>query len=112
MPEAKPGNRSLEMLAGPRVTRGGDGLIDSIDGKTLKEYLEVKAVNALLWNHPGGFGAEVFKELRVANYFPFEDRGVRPAPCCANCNALLKDVPSNAGRFTGYPPSNDNLLEE
>lgn len=79
-------------------------------------HAEVKAVNELLWKRGGGFGEEVFRELRVDNYFPFNPGGVKSAPCCANCNALLRDVPSNAGRFTGYPPSSrgpgSNFVEE
>lgn len=81
-------------------------------------HAEVKAVNQLLWERkklglPDDESA--LAEMRVSVQFPFlkdPETGIpgRPAPFCANCNHMLQDVPSSAGRFTAYPPSDDNFL--
>ena len=212
MPPPEPGNRSLETLAESRIERGPDGLIETVDGRPVREYLhdvaeqraeqyrggrdngefsrgdigevssvaidrhtgelfegtngrsrdgvalddlhpllrerlerleadgpyspgdapgpagpdswpyphpdnplshaEVRAVNELLWRRGADIGPEVFREFRVDNYFPFKADGIQSAPACANCSALLADTPSNAGRFTGFPPGPENLLPE
>ena len=83
-------------------------------------HAEVKAVNRLLWDRrelglPDDETA--LSEMRVSVRFPFlkdTESGApgRPAPFCANCDHMLQGVPSSAGRFTGYPPSDDNFLPE
>lgn len=75
-------------------------------------HAEVKAVNELLWQRGVDAPPSVLSELRVDNYFPFERSGVRQAPCCASCAVLLEGVPSNARRFTGFPPGPHNLGPE
>nr|MDQ3989708.1 YwqJ-related putative deaminase [Actinomycetota bacterium] len=75
-------------------------------------HAEIRAVNELLWRRGGDIGAEVFGDFRVDSQFPFKGETVRSAPCCANCAALLAGTPSNAGRFTGFPPGPHNLLPE
>lgn len=75
-------------------------------------HAEVRAVNELLWRRGDEVGPDVFGEFRVDNQFPFGGDGVRSAPCCANCSTLLEGTPSNAGRFTGFPPGPHNQLPE
>ncbi|WP_125261998.1 YwqJ-related putative deaminase [Streptomyces alboflavus] len=85
------------------------------------EHAEVKAVNRLLWERrklglPDD--ASALGEMRASVYFPFKkDRDLdvpvppKAAPFCANCARMLHDVPSNSGRFTGWPPDmNQNFL--
>jgi hypothetical protein len=70
-------------------------------------HAEVKAVNALLWerNRQGlDDGPGALAEMRVDNYHPFRSGGIEQAPCCANCNLMLRGVPSNAGRYDRFPP--------
>lgn len=70
-------------------------------------HAEVKAVNALLWERRDrGFddGPGALAEMRVDNYHPFRSGGIEQAPCCANCNLMLRGVPSNAGRYDRFPP--------
>lgn len=76
------------------------------------QHAEVKAVNELLWRRGPDVASSVFEQLRVDNYFPLGKDGVRPAPCCVNCSQLLSGTPSNAGRFSGFPPGPHNLLPE
>ncbi|MFJ6904194.1 YwqJ-related putative deaminase [Streptomyces griseoluteus] len=81
-------------------------------------HAEVKAANALLWERAKrGMpdGEEALHEMRASVVFPYlADRvtGVqgRSAPFCANCNHMLRGVPSSHGRFTGYPPSDENWI--
>ncbi|MCX5376716.1 hypothetical protein [Streptomyces sp. NBC_00091] len=81
-------------------------------------HAEVKATNELLWARTRlGLpdGANALKEIRASVEFPFmKDRttGVigRGAPFCANCYHMLPGVPSPHGRFTGYPPSDENWI--
>lgn len=42
--------------------------------------------------------------------FPFKGEHGDRAPFCANCHNLLGPVLSSPGRFTAFPPSNDNWL--
>ncbi|MFF4370204.1 hypothetical protein [Streptomyces sp. NPDC001594] len=81
-------------------------------------HAEVKATNELLWARTRlGLpdDVSVFKEIRASVEFPFmKDRetGVigRGAPFCSNCYHMLPGVPSPHGRFTGYPPSDENWI--
>ncbi|RSS46744.1 hypothetical protein EF912_27285, partial [Streptomyces sp. WAC07061] len=81
-------------------------------------HAEVKATNELLWARTRlGLpdDASVLKEIRASVEFPFmKDRetGVigRGAPFCSNCYHMLPGVPSPHGRFTGYPPSDENWI--
>lgn len=75
-------------------------------------HAEVNAVNELSWRRGPHVDASVFAEMRVDNYAPFRGDGVRAVPCCANCAALLRGSPSNAGRFTGFPRGPHNFLPE
>ncbi|MEU7584298.1 hypothetical protein AB0B50_42725 [Streptomyces sp. NPDC041068] len=79
-------------------------------------HAEVKAANELLWERtklglPDGESA--LSEMRASVEFPYlTDKATgtpgRPAPFCANCNFMLDGMPSSHGRFTGYPPSDEN----
>lgn len=79
-------------------------------------HAEVKAANELLWERtkrglPDGESS--LAEMRASVEFPFltdKTTGTlgRPAPFCANCNLMLKGLKSSHGRFTGYPPSDEN----
>ncbi|MFC3352311.1 hypothetical protein ACFOOM_33770, partial [Streptomyces echinoruber] len=81
-------------------------------------HAEVKAANQLLWERTKrGLpdGPEALSELRASVEFPFmkhKETGLpgRPAPFCANCNHMLEGVPSTHGRYTGYPPSDENWI--
>ncbi|MFJ6779873.1 hypothetical protein [Streptomyces yangpuensis] len=81
-------------------------------------HAEVKATNELLWMRtrqglPDGLDA--LAEIRASVEFPFLKnpatglRG-RPAPFCAHCHRMLLGVESGNKRFTGYPPSEENLI--
>ncbi|MFB8249871.1 hypothetical protein ACFY3O_05535 [Streptomyces sp. NPDC001046] len=81
-------------------------------------HAEVKAANQLLWERTKrGLpdGPDVLTELRASVEFPFmkhKETGLpgRPAPFCANCNHMLEGVPSTHGRYTGFPPSDENWI--
>ncbi|MFH9014093.1 hypothetical protein ACH4C6_22265 [Streptomyces sp. NPDC017943] len=81
-------------------------------------HAEVKAANQLLWERTKrGLpdGPDVLTELRASVEFPFmkhKETGLpgRPAPFCANCNHMLDGVPSTHGRYTGFPPSDENWI--
>ncbi|WGD42867.1 YwqJ-related putative deaminase [Streptomyces cathayae] len=81
-------------------------------------HAEVKAANELLWERtkkglPDGEDALI--EMRASVEFPYlSDKATgapgRAAPYCANCNHMLQGVPSSHGRFTGFPPSDENWI--
>ncbi|MFI9231085.1 hypothetical protein [Streptomyces rimosus] len=81
-------------------------------------HAEVKAANELLWMRtrqglPDDAGA--LAEMRAAVDFPYLNdvsTGLpgRRAPFCANCNHMLQGLPSGHGRFTGFPPSDENWI--
>ncbi|MEK2474102.1 hypothetical protein [Streptomyces noursei] len=81
-------------------------------------HAEVKAANELLWMRtrqglPDDGAA--LAEMRASVEFPFlKDSGTgmrgRRAPFCANCNHMLEGMPSSHGRFTGFPPSDENWM--
>ncbi|MEV8526407.1 hypothetical protein AB0451_19940, partial [Streptomyces sp. NPDC052000] len=81
-------------------------------------HAEVKAANELLKQRtklglPDGESA--LAELRASVEFPYlpnKETGLagRSAPFCANCNHMLQGVPSSHGRFTGFPPSDENWI--
>ncbi|MGW2819044.1 hypothetical protein [Streptomyces sp. NPDC001415] len=81
-------------------------------------HAEVKAVNELLKQRTKlGLpdGESVLAELRASVEFPYlpnKETGLtgRAAPFCANCNHMLQGVPSSHGRFTGFPPSEENWI--
>ncbi|MFD7437159.1 hypothetical protein ACFV6X_21900, partial [Streptomyces sp. NPDC059861] len=81
-------------------------------------HAEVKAANQLLRERTKrGLpdGPEALTELRASVEFPFmkhKETGLpgRPAPFCANCNHMLEGVPSTHGRYTGFPPSDENWI--
>src|SRR5205823_3616715 len=79
-------------------------------------HAEVYAVNELLWRRVAQ-GLEVddnvFRELRMDNQFPWYNSGAgKPAPCCANCSAILSDVPCNAGKRWGRGDDGQDLSTE
>ncbi|HEY0698115.1 MAG TPA: hypothetical protein VGD43_09945, partial [Micromonospora sp.] len=93
---------------------GADGLPETQPyphGDHPLRHAEVKAVNQLLWARGENVDASAFDDFRVDNSFPFGSDGPRSAPCCVNCHNLLGGVPSNAGRFTGWPPGPHNFIE-
>ncbi|MCX4730598.1 YwqJ-related putative deaminase [Streptomyces sp. NBC_01363] len=81
-------------------------------------HAEVKAANELLWMRTRqGLpdGAAALAEMRAAVDFPYlkdVSTGLpgRRAPFCANCNHMLEGLPSRHGRFTGFPPSDENWI--
>ncbi|MFB6816434.1 YwqJ-related putative deaminase [Streptomyces sp. NPDC056347] len=81
-------------------------------------HAEVKAANELLWMRTRqGLpdGTEALTEMRAAVEVPYlkdVSAGLqgRRAPFCANCNHILEGLPSKNGRFTGYPPSEENWI--
>ena len=105
----------------PALNKDGSVDLDSDGNPATRDYphpdnplrhAEIKAVNELLWRRGPNVDASMFEQLRVDNHFPFGRDGVRSAPCCVNCGSLLSGTPSNAGRFTGYPPGSNNLRPE
>jgi hypothetical protein len=66
-------------------------------------HAEVKAVNDLLVARGPGADTAAMRELMEHNMFLFDQHAPRAAPCCANCSALLHDVPSGSGRFISFP---------
>ncbi len=78
------------------------------------EHSEIFSVNELLWRREAvGIMVDdaTLAELRIDNRFPWI-RGGSAAPCCANCAAIIPDVPCNAGKFPGFPPDSDGKWEE
>ncbi|MGC3000174.1 hypothetical protein ACPF8X_17860 [Streptomyces sp. G35A] len=81
-------------------------------------HAEVKAANALLWERTkNGLpdGEDALVEMRASVEFPYlSDKTTgapgRAAPFCANCNHMLQGVPTSHGRFTGFPPSDENWI--
>ncbi|WP_040804471.1 WXG100-like domain-containing protein [Nocardia concava] len=83
-------------------------------------HAEVKAVNEILWerqrlNGDEPLGREVLRELRFdPRWLKDMQRGTVPtgdhSPACANCNSMLRDVPSYAGRLLFVP--GDYRLEQ
>ncbi|MFB7191769.1 hypothetical protein ACFCZT_42310 [Streptomyces sp. NPDC056230] len=81
-------------------------------------HAEVKAANELLWMRTRqGLpdDASVLSEMRASVDFPYlndTSTGLpgRRAPFCANCNHMLNGLPSSHGRFTGFPPSEENWI--
>ncbi|MEU6014607.1 hypothetical protein ABZ826_11270 [Streptomyces sp. NPDC047515] len=81
-------------------------------------HAEVKAANELLWMRTRqGLpdDASALAEMRASVEFPFlknPETGARgrSAPFCANCNHMLEGMPSSHGRFTGFPPSDENWI--
>lgn len=81
-------------------------------------HAEVKAVNDLLWaRRERGLpdGPEALRDFRASVEFVFirdQKTGLpgKPAPFCANCCVMLREVPSSNGRFTGSPPTGENWI--
>ncbi|MEJ8650784.1 hypothetical protein WKI65_22525 [Streptomyces sp. MS1.AVA.3] len=81
-------------------------------------HAEVKAANELLWMRTRqGLpdDASVLAEMRASVDFPYlndASTGLpgRRAPFCANCNHMLQGLPTSHGRFTGFPPSDENWI--
>ncbi|GAA4662558.1 hypothetical protein [Streptomyces youssoufiensis] len=81
-------------------------------------HAEVKAANELLQRRrQQGIAddAGAFSDLRASVQFPFirhpeTNLPGKPAPFCANCAHMLRDVPSSHGRFTGHPPTDENWM--
>ncbi|MFG2529004.1 hypothetical protein [Streptomyces sp. NPDC048516] len=81
-------------------------------------HAEVKAANELLWMRTRqGLpdDASVLAEMRASVDFPYlndTSTGLpgRRAPFCANCNHMLQGLPTSHGRFTGFPPSDENWI--
>jgi len=105
----------------PAVNKDGSVTLDEHGNPTTRDYphpdsplqhAEVKAANELLWRRGPDVDASAFEQMSVDNYFPLGREGVRQAPCCVNCGQLLSGTPSNAGRFTGFPPGDHNFLPE
>ena len=93
----------------------GDGSLDA--GARLHPHpdeplghAEVKAINELLWRYGPDADPSVLRDVAVDTFTPFGRDGVRQLPFCANCAMLLHDVPSIAGRFSGFPPGPHNFL--
>jgi hypothetical protein len=104
----------------PALNRDGTPILDAQGQPVMQPYphpddplrhAEVKAVNELLWRRGGDADASALDEMLVDNRFPYGGEGPRSAPCCANCHNLLGS-PSNAGRFTGWPPGPHNFQPE
>jgi hypothetical protein len=105
----------------PAVNKDGSITLNEHGNPTTRDYphpdsplqhAEVKAANELLWRRGPDVDASTFEQVSVDNYFPLGREGVRQAPCCVNCGQLLSGTPSNAGRFTGFPPGDHNFLPE
>ncbi|MFJ5227950.1 hypothetical protein [Streptomyces sp. NPDC088400] len=81
-------------------------------------HAEVKATNELLWARTRlgiPAGVDALREIHAAVEFPFlKNRSTgtpgRDAPFCANCYNMLPGMPTKNGRFTGYPPSDENWI--
>ncbi|WP_149181829.1 YwqJ-related putative deaminase [Streptomyces sp. TRM49041] len=81
-------------------------------------HAEVKAANELLWMRKRqGLPDDAFAlaQMRASVDFPYLNdiaTGLlgRRAPFCANCNHMLQGLPSSHGRFTGFPPSEENWI--
>jgi YwqJ-like deaminase len=93
---------------------------EQLHGDHPLRHAEVKATNELMWERQRAYergelphppNEHTLKEMPVDNYFPFGNE-VRQAPCCANCNVMLHGVPSNAGRYTKFPPDAGEFIPE
>ncbi|WP_432745578.1 hypothetical protein H7827_14405 [Streptomyces sp. JH002] len=81
-------------------------------------HAEVKATNQLLWERTrNGLpdGPEALRDMTASVEFPFKkDPSTslpgRGAPFCANCAHMLDEASSTHGRFTGWPPGDENLV--
>jgi hypothetical protein len=81
-------------------------------------HAEMKAGNAALWDRRQlglDDGPAAQGEMYAQTYMPFAKMS-QPAvpgdgtPYCANCNHTMGGTPCFSGRFTGFPPSPDNLV--
>lgn len=109
-----PGQRFEDTNADGTINRYPDGSPVYRDHPHPDEPLrhaEVKAVNELLHHRDAlrAAGHDVppaaLGDIVVDNYYPFRGDGVSPAPCCANCSALLRGIEAIPGHFDGFPPS-------
>lgn len=87
-------------------------------------HAEVKALNELLWAREAmnevriqqglpvyPTGPEALKEFYSQTYKPFGKGGPRSTPYCANCNWTMGDTVNYDGRYTGFPPDGENLID-
>jgi hypothetical protein len=77
-------------------------------------HSEIYAVSELLWRREAAgipVDDSALLEMRIDNHFPYRGGG-KEAPCCANCTAIIPDVPCNAGKFPSFPPNPDEKWPE
>ncbi|MYS24961.1 MULTISPECIES: putative T7SS-secreted protein [unclassified Streptomyces] len=98
--------------AGPFPDREGNPTFDYPHPDLPLRHAEVKATNMALHDRAAAGladGASALPEITMNTHFVYT-RGGMPAPFCANCHQVLGDVTSVAGRFPGWPPSDDILI--
>ncbi|MGV9409180.1 zeta toxin family protein [Nocardia sp. NPDC003693] len=88
-------------------------------------HAEVKAANEALWarerendqRRADGrtdllpTGPEALAEMYSQTYKPFATDGPEATPYCANCDQTMLQAHNFSGRYTGFPPSTENLTD-
>jgi hypothetical protein len=97
---------------GPYPDENGDPTFPYPHPDIPLRHAEVKATNQALHDR-AALGlpddASALPEIMMHPHFVYT-RGGMPAPFCANCHNVLGGVDSASGRFTGWPPGDDNRL--
>lgn len=87
-------------------------------------HAEVKAANEALWAREDAnehrraqglpelpTGPDALRELYSQTYKPFDSDGPAPTPYCANCHHSMGHAGNYSGRYTGFPPREENLID-
>ncbi|MFD5633758.1 putative T7SS-secreted protein [Streptomyces sp. NPDC127077] len=97
---------------GPYPDRDGALTFDYPHPDVPLRHAEVKATNMALHDRAAAGlpdGPSAMREITMNTHFPYMGGG-KPAPFCANCHNVLGGVDSVAGRFPGWPPSDEVLI--
>ncbi|MFD4407178.1 hypothetical protein ACFWPH_30870 [Nocardia sp. NPDC058499] len=56
-------------------------------------------------------GPDALEEFYSQTYKPFSKGKPQPTPYCANCNWTMGGTVNYHGRYTGFPPDDENLID-